>query len=70
MLCWPRLIFILTVMALGTLSGLSACGHKGDLYLPEPPAPTQAPPGAEVPQVSPESGKPSESSAHTTQPSS
>ncbi len=33
--CWPRILFALTVVALGTLSALSACGQKGELYLPE-----------------------------------
>lgn len=35
-LCWPRLITLLLVAVLGTASMLSACGQKGDLYLPDP----------------------------------
>jgi len=35
--CWPRLLLGLVVAALGTASMLSACGQKGDLYLPDDP---------------------------------
>ncbi|MET0093764.1 MAG: lipoprotein [Sedimenticola sp.] len=33
--CWPRYILWLTIAILGTGSMLSACGQKGDLYLPD-----------------------------------
>jgi len=33
--CWPRILFTAMVIALGTMSLLSACGQKGDLYLPD-----------------------------------
>ncbi|OQX31972.1 MAG: hypothetical protein B0D96_10060 [Candidatus Sedimenticola endophacoides] len=33
--CWPRYILWLTIAFLGTGSMLSACGQKGDLYLPD-----------------------------------
>lgn len=51
--CWARYLFILTVVALGTLSLLGACGQKGPLYLPPPgdrPVPAkQADPPTDVP---------------------
>lgn len=34
-ICWPNALLILVIVALGTLSMLSACGRKGDLYLPD-----------------------------------
>ncbi len=34
--CLPNLCFVLLILILGTASLLSACGQKGDLYLPEP----------------------------------
>jgi predicted small lipoprotein YifL len=33
--CWPRYILWVIVIVLGTGSMLSACGQKGDLYLPD-----------------------------------
>lgn len=36
MYCWARYLFVLVVVALGTLSMLGACGQKGPLYLPPP----------------------------------
>lgn len=57
MLCWARYLFIATVIGLGTLSMLGACGQKGPLYLPEPP-PDAAKAGArqsDVPAVPPAS---------------
>ncbi len=35
-ICWAQTLMILLVLALGSLSMLSACGQKGDLYLPTP----------------------------------
>jgi len=34
--CWARYLLWLAVAVLGTGSLLSACGHKGELYLPAP----------------------------------
>lgn len=34
-ICWPNALLILVIVVLGTLSMLSACGRKGDLYLPD-----------------------------------
>ncbi len=34
--CWARYLLWLVVAVLGIGNMLSACGHKGDLYLPEP----------------------------------
>ena len=36
--CWPRYLFWLVIALLGTGQMLAACGQKGPLYLPEPPA--------------------------------
>jgi predicted small lipoprotein YifL len=33
--CWARYLFIAIVSALGIGRMISACGQKGDLYLPE-----------------------------------
>ncbi|WP_295391821.1 lipoprotein [uncultured Thiodictyon sp.] len=33
--CWARYLFVVVVIALGTLSMLAACGQKGPLVLPE-----------------------------------
>ncbi len=55
--CWARYLFIVVVIALGTLSMIGACGHAGPLYLPPPEPPTGTPPakdakpGTEVPKV-------------------
>ncbi|MGV6858143.1 MAG: LPS translocon maturation chaperone LptM [bacterium] len=35
-ICWAQTVMILLVIALGSLSMLSACGQKGSLYLPPP----------------------------------
>jgi predicted small lipoprotein YifL len=40
--CWARYLFIVVVIALGTLSMIDACGQKGALYMPEPGADTAA----------------------------
>lgn len=48
-----------TILALACLTGLSACGYKGDLYLPPPPPPSDAltqPPGTAVPAAAPAAG--------------
>ncbi|MBK1702317.1 LPS translocon maturation chaperone LptM [Thiococcus pfennigii] len=34
--CWARYLFIAVVMILGVGSIVTACGQKGDLYLPDP----------------------------------
>jgi len=39
--CWANTLFIFMIVALGTLSALSACGQKGDLYLPEKEKPVE-----------------------------
>jgi len=39
--CWANTIMMLVIIALGTLSMLSACGQKGDLYLPEKEQPAE-----------------------------
>lgn len=33
--CWAQYLFWLVILVLGSGSALSACGQKGDLYLPE-----------------------------------
>jgi hypothetical protein len=33
--CWPRYLLWLVITVLGMGSMISACGQKGDLYLPE-----------------------------------
>ena len=67
MLCWPRTLLMLSVVALGVLSMLSACGQKGDLYLPEKPAETPSPRGADVPFAP---TQPRDAAKRATQPSS
>jgi predicted small lipoprotein YifL len=34
--CWARDLFIVVVAALATGQMITACGQKGDLYIPEP----------------------------------
>lgn len=36
--CWAQYLLWAVIAVLGTGSALSACGQKGDLYHPEPPA--------------------------------
>jgi predicted small lipoprotein YifL len=36
--CWAGTAFYLLVALLGVASMIGACGQKGPLYLPEPPA--------------------------------
>ncbi len=48
MVCWPRYLFLLVVLVLGTGSMLTACGQKGPLYLPDNA--TQAKPEADKEQ--------------------
>lgn len=63
-ICWAQYLFWLVILVLGAGSALSACGQKGDLYLPEPSAPKK--------QTAPEK-KPSanqEPSAANNEPSS
>ncbi|WP_348534572.1 LPS translocon maturation chaperone LptM [Limnobacter litoralis] len=36
-------------LMIGLLLGLSACGQRGPLYLPNPPAPMQKPAGYDSP---------------------
>lgn len=38
MRCWARYLLWLVIAVLGIGNMLSACGQKGDLYLPEPEA--------------------------------
>jgi predicted small lipoprotein YifL len=33
--CWAQYLLWLVIIMLGTGSALSACGQKGDLYLPD-----------------------------------
>lgn len=33
--CWAQYLLWLVILVLGTGSALSACGQKGDLYLPD-----------------------------------
>jgi predicted small lipoprotein YifL len=33
--CWPNYLLWLVIAVLGTGSMISACGQRGDLYLPE-----------------------------------
>ena len=33
--CWAQYLLWLVIIILGTGSALSACGQKGDLYLPD-----------------------------------
>ncbi len=35
MCCWPRILLLLVVALLGAGNLITACGLKGDLYLPE-----------------------------------
>lgn len=60
MICWMRYLFVAVVTILGVGSIISACGQKGDLYLPEskPPARTTAESasGDDVPVPSPQTG--------------
>jgi len=40
-ICWAQYLLWLVIAVLGAGAALSACGQKGDLYLPEtPPAAT------------------------------
>jgi len=42
--CWAQYLFWLVILILGAGSILSACGQKGDLYLPDAaPAKTSSP---------------------------
>lgn len=36
--CWAQYLLWAVIAVLGTASALSACGQKGDLVHPEPPA--------------------------------
>jgi hypothetical protein len=36
-LCWPNYVFWLIITFAGGSAMLSACGQKGDLYLPDEP---------------------------------
>ncbi len=58
MLCWARTLFILVVLALGTLSLLGACGQKGPLYLPADEAAPEDARAADVPVIPPETRAP------------
>jgi predicted small lipoprotein YifL len=40
--CWANTLFWLIIAVLGTASMLSACGQKGDLYLPDKDKPAQS----------------------------
>ncbi len=51
--CWARSLFLATVVALGILGMLNACGQKGPLYLPEKPPAKTTTPGADVPVAPP-----------------
>ena len=47
------------ILALTCLAGLSACGYKGNLYLPPPPPPSDTltqPPATPAPAVAPAAG--------------
>lgn len=55
--CWARylLYLVIAVLALGQM--VTACGQKGDLYLPEEPAesvPSSPPPPPPTPEPEPE----------------
>lgn len=50
--CWPRYLLWLIIALLGTGQLLTACGQKGPLYLPEPPA-AESTISDEVPEVPP-----------------
>lgn len=54
MLCWARYLFVAIVVVLGAGSIVTACGQKGDLYLPERPEQRVSPPepGDDVPAAS------------------
>jgi len=54
--CWAQYLFIALVAVLGIGGAVTACGQKGDLYLPErsgeeavPQAPSAAVPAAPLP---------------------
>lgn len=49
--CWAQYLFITLVTVLGLGSAVTACGQKGDLYLPErpPEAPISPAPSEDVP---------------------
>jgi predicted small lipoprotein YifL len=47
MQCWARYILWICFVVLGTGSMLSACGQKGDLYLPDRDRPEQGEAGAQ-----------------------
>ncbi|AGA92104.1 hypothetical protein Thimo_3439 [Thioflavicoccus mobilis 8321] len=44
--CWARYLFIAVVTVLGLGSIVTACGQKGELYLPDPSENRGAPVGA------------------------
>ncbi|MCF7985630.1 MAG: lipoprotein [Thiohalocapsa sp.] len=46
--CWAKYLLYATIAVLGTAQMLSACGQKGDLYLPEPPSQSGPPAPAEA----------------------
>ena len=56
--CWAQYLFWLVIIILGSGSALSACGQKGDLYLPD------AAPVKKAPSVNKE---PAASNKETTQ---
>ena len=42
--CWASYLLVATVVTLGTISMIGACGQKGPLYLPKgPPAGDEQP---------------------------
>jgi predicted small lipoprotein YifL len=48
--CWARYLLTAAVAVLGFGQSITACGQKGELYLPEPePVKSPAPPAEEVP---------------------
>lgn len=50
--CWARYLLYALIATLGVGQMLSACGQKGDLYLPESAASTRQPPAADIPPES------------------
>jgi len=49
-ICWPQMVFILLVIAIGISGMLTGCGKKGPLYLPtEATPPVAAPPARHQP---------------------
>ena len=62
--CWAQYLLWLVIILLGTGSILSACGQKGDLYLPDATPVKEAPSVNKEPTTSNDPSDSKDSTAH------